>query len=179
MEPLTPELREQVIDACLRLKHNDIDSLAEIRKNLPGQYENDLMLQASWKTIENDLAALQRLTDEELTLECNKRLQFKQFIEDEIRKSQEEEDRNNLKIKMADKVQDAHKKRDDFADKADAIKIIRRIAQTGEVLTIRAIENHPDLAPYKNKYAGKHTLRNWIKEAFPDHNFKSGRPKLK
>ena len=78
-------------------------------------------------------------------------------------------------IKLAERVKSGPSKRDDAADKQDAIKIIQEIHEQHK--TIASIEKASELASFKKKYNGRDTIRNWIKEALPDRQFSRGQGK--
>ena len=71
-----------------------------------------------------------------------------------------------------------HKSRDDFEDKKNFIYTVQELDKTLTVKprTLAEWLNCDKLAPYKIKYTGRDTLRNWFKEALPDA-LKSGRKK--
>ncbi|VAY87387.1 conserved hypothetical protein [mine drainage metagenome] len=79
------------------------------------------------------------------------------------------------RVKTLNLVTNGHKKRDDYQDKRDFMAIVRDIHT--HHTTIQGIIDAPKLAPYKNKYTGRNTLRGWVKEAIPDRTFGGKRKK--
>jgi hypothetical protein len=74
-------------------------------------------------------------------------------------------------------IQDGYKNREDHQDRQDFIGIVKKIHKPGQ--TIGSIIEAPELAWFRQKYRGKHTLRGWAKEALPNHKFRTGRPPVK
>ncbi len=79
---------------------------------------------------------------------------------------------------LGENVANAHKTRDDYTDKQEFICLVKQLNSTltSPPSTLKGWENHKEIKPYKNKYSGKNTLRDWINEALPG-TLKSGRPK--
>jgi hypothetical protein len=74
-------------------------------------------------------------------------------------------------------IQDGYKNRKDHQDRQDFIGIVRKIYKPGQ--TITSLIDAPEVAWFREKYQGKHTLRGWAKEALPDEEFKAGKPIVK
>ncbi|MGA8149260.1 MAG: hypothetical protein WB870_17030 [Gallionellaceae bacterium] len=84
-------------------------------------------------------------------------------------------------IPLADtgkRVHDGHKNRDDHADKQEFIRLVQQLNKQLKCppRTVKGWKALKEIAPYSAKYAGKNTIRNWIKEALPGVVLKTGRP---
>ncbi|SNX60380.1 hypothetical protein SAMN06296273_1842 [Nitrosomonas ureae] len=71
-----------------------------------------------------------------------------------------------------------YKNRPEWQDKIDCQTIAKKLWEKNPNMTIAAIERTPELNPYKEKYSGRETLRNWISQVdIRPSSEKTGRPK--